>query len=247
MHITLQKKLHLEKRHFPVVVIEAGDGAGKTTVANILEELLHMQLLSSPTEPYNIPSLRNVVHSFGPAQDLLFYLSSNLHASHCIKMAKEKDQGMLLVRHITSTAVYNTIRPDRNVSVAESIPNGLKELIAPELAYPDIYIYIYVSPQAILQRLDARGTVLGGNTDDTAKSLALSSLNQDYSPLDTAYFSAFEDPFLRGDALYEKIDTRGFPEDKEKNILHVTKSILAIISRKEFSDEEIMSVIRSHV
>ncbi len=237
MYGPLKEKIQKENRANPVSVILGSDGAGKTTVSDIVSNITGYPIINTPPEILN-QSRPYIKQNAGPILDLLFNTAGVLIASQDIKRAKQNNQGLLCVRYLVDSAVYHVLRPDTNLSLDEVFPAELSDRLSLELEHPDIFVYLHAHPKSLIQRMEERGLKEENYADNWAEESAKKAV-ENYSDLDKLFFQGLELPLFRGDSLFMEIDASPIADSKVESISMVVRELLKTISDKDYENKDI--------
>jgi dTMP kinase len=173
--------LTLKKRKGKLIVIDGGDGSGKTTQAQILVDYFKKQ--NVPVKYYDFPRYYSSFHGrlvgrflageFGQLDQISPYLASLAYALDRASVKEEMDEwlakgGVIICnRYVTSSMAHQAARlPEEK---RKEFINWLDELEYRQhkMPRPDLVIYLYVPWQIGLQltakKADKRGYVKGAD------------------------------------------------------------------------------------
>jgi dTMP kinase len=133
-----------------MIVVEGLDGTGKSTLAQIIADKLHAQLLQTPPQEFN--KFRMLVdkeyQGFGIASQL-FYASTVAYVSGKAAKLLKIGKSVVIDRYWLSTHVYAKFRND-SIDLSE---------ILPQLVCPDITVILDLDHIERRRRLRVRGNV----------------------------------------------------------------------------------------
>lgn len=154
----------MEKTKGKFIVIEGGDGAGKSTQMNMLRDLLGEENVILTREPGGTPyaeAIRDVAlnhdlakHAEGKTQFLLMWASRAEHMFNKVKPALAEGKLVVSDRFDSSTYAYNIYAQEED-SLKDYFWQT-REFILKENT-PDLYIYLDVSPEISKERTAGRG------------------------------------------------------------------------------------------
>jgi dTMP kinase len=130
------------------VVLEGLDGAGKTTCASMLAEMLGAACMTTPSSQVR-QYRQQILDSFGTSQEAaqLFYLSTVFAASNQVGATLASGKSVVMDRYFLSTQAYAEFRGSR-------LPlDAINSLLVPA----HLTVYLNASPDIRRQRLQDRG------------------------------------------------------------------------------------------
>lgn len=151
-----------KKEHGLFIVIEGGEGAGSTTVAQKVVEALGWSAVYT-REPGGSPyaeKIRELVlsdhakHSDAETQFALFWAARRDHVQKTIKPAIESGKIVICDRFDSSTYAYQIVAQDKKQ--LEPLFWSMREHMLGEVI-PDVYLLLDVPPKLGLTRAKARG------------------------------------------------------------------------------------------
>lgn len=145
--------------NLPLVVIEGIDGAGKTTQARMLEEMLIEEGhgITSTFEPSHLSVgkwLRAQLHSGAVGLDeltrcYLFAADRAQHLDQVIMPAIERGEVVICDRYILTTLAYQRSDPDTKISIQ-------RLLTIHDFPPPKLTLWLCLDPELAMGRLDSR-------------------------------------------------------------------------------------------
>lgn len=157
------------------IVVEAPDGAGKTTLVKNLQHLFlnNNKDVVLVKEPYDGLEIGKFVRSWAKSHDftqskldtlqaLFMFSASRIEMlKNIVLPALHEDKIVICDRFALSTAVYQGITNDPEISdLIAHIMDNLKNYI-----HVDYTVYLYMQPKAIIDRLKARKIINCENND----------------------------------------------------------------------------------
>ncbi len=152
-------------REGTLIVVEGGDGAGKTTVTKRLHQALvdrghNVHLTREPTDTFRGRAVRKALDDpdHDPVSEALLFAAD--HAAHVADLRERLQEGRIILsdRYSTSWRVYQAITlaeewPDE----AEMSPEAwLTSILAPFELTPDLVLVLDVPVDVALDRVDER-------------------------------------------------------------------------------------------
>ncbi|MGK0290928.1 MAG: thymidylate kinase [bacterium] len=135
----------------PFIVFEGKDGAGKTTLADLMANKLNLDLLESV--PENFKDMRKIIESTSsPTATLLFFALANLKQSFDIRQ-KLNTKGVVLDRFIYSTLAYHSFLLNDDLSFLVSMFKN-----DPKFLWPDVIVMVTADQETIQKRIGERDT-----------------------------------------------------------------------------------------
>lgn len=136
-------------RH-PFIVFEGVDGAGKSEISARVAAKLGAIHIESPGEPFK--QIRGYVDdNLNGKGRFLFYLSSNLDLSRCIR-EKTESETIVCARYFFSTIIGYASREGLSVEkLYESLPVSSDDFLK-----PDLTIFLYVNEDVQRSRINLR-------------------------------------------------------------------------------------------
>jgi len=131
-----------------LIALEAIDGVGKTTVAQILAQLMGAEYVKTPTA--DIYNQRHYYDQCGdPLVRFMFYLNSNLITSRYIAPILE-EKPVVCDRYLVSTIVFHqAMGVDTSIVDVDRLP----------ILKPDFYFCLQAEEKVRLERLHSRGVL----------------------------------------------------------------------------------------
>jgi thymidylate kinase len=132
------------------VVIEGIDGAGKSSLLEVLRRTSDIRVVESPLEPFL--SIKNrVLEEVPPPARLAFFMAANLQVSSCIDELKESEV-LVCSRYIWSTIAYHAAI--NRVEVPTLV--AMVKTFLPWIRMPRLVIYLGVERRVQIERLKGR-------------------------------------------------------------------------------------------
>lgn len=146
------------------IVVEGIDGAGKSTVADILSANGNISCLETPQYPF-LTIKQQVLEQAAPLARLLYFMAANAQISETVSTSVST-QDVILVRYIWSTVAYHAAI--ERIKVEEVLP--MCEPLIHRIKMPDLVVFLAVDREVQKSRLNNRiddklQTVLGESDD----------------------------------------------------------------------------------
>lgn len=101
--------------HLMFIVIEGLDGAGKSTIAKELAEVIGAELLSTPGVKFNkIRAEIDEIYKYNYQARQLFYMSTVVSISEQVRELMSQGKNVIVDRYWISTQVYHQWKSDNN-------------------------------------------------------------------------------------------------------------------------------------
>ncbi|WP_127531615.1 AAA family ATPase [Paenibacillus kobensis] len=176
-----------EVGNYPIIVIEGPDGAGKSTVGEMLAEHLGGEYLTVIPDVMKFDS-KFIQEELSPLPQLLFHIVGLLHVSDQARRIS-RGKPVVIHRYLSSLLIKHHLRHQISVKQAFSI---IKPLIQ-HVVFPTVSIYLYADTKELSRRLSSRPTL----TYDDARV----KLEEKYADQMTQLFLQFSEFDPRGRSI----------------------------------------------